>query len=207
MVNHKLTPPPGYPQKNPAVTSCRPHKNCLFVTVSSRSSSTKINQLLELWLFAVCPSSWYDSSILWFRLNKLLPTYHQYSLIWAVSPAWVPIWFLIFLLAWGYRDVNRVKWNPIGQVNHTIFCSKNTHTYQFCQSGSPSKPWLYAAKFIAPHCTYAIPRTQHSAGIDWLHVAEVKVMWTLLLINKKCMCLEPRRHFVMKSIDVLGFWH
>ena len=40
-------------------------------------------------------------------------------------------------------------------------------------------------KFIAPHCTYAIPCTQHSAVIDRLHVTVLKVMWTLLLINKK----------------------
>lgn len=102
------------------------------------------------------------------------------------------VWFLIFLLPLGHRHVNGVKWNPIGQVNHSISmvyptdCSENAHTYQFCQSGSPSKSWLYAAKFIAPFCTYAIPCTQHSAFIDWrLHVTVLKVMWTPPLINKK----------------------
>ena len=101
------------------------------------------------------------------------------------------VWFLIFLLPLGHRDVNRVKWNPFGQVNHMISmvyptgCSENAHTYHICHLGSPSKPWLYAAKFIVPHCTYAIVYTQHSAVIDWLHVTVPKVMWTPSLINKK----------------------
>lgn len=63
---------------------------------------------------------------------------------------------------------------------------ENAHAYQSGQSGSPSAPWLCAAKFIAPHCTYmqflalSIP-----LPLIGPHVTVLKVMWTLLLINKK----------------------